>query len=131
MDATDELIQRLTAERDYLRDVLELTRGQVSLLEQHKANGEKEIAKLRAEAEQFRQFESLVIGEGAWQRFQSEIVGLGTERDKLRARVAELESVLGELVTALDQTHWSSWQTTARFSSEHENARAALGESRE
>lgn len=42
-----------------------------------------ELDKLRAGAETFRQFESLVIGEGAWQRFQSEIVNVGAERDRL------------------------------------------------
>jgi hypothetical protein len=41
------------------------------------------------------------------------------ERDSL------LEA-LRELVRALDETNWSSWQTTARFHNEHERARAAI-----
>jgi vacuolar-type H+-ATPase subunit I/STV1 len=37
-----------------------------------------------------------------------------------------LLEALRELVRALDETNWSSWQTTARFHNEHERARAAI-----
>ena len=36
--------------------------------------------------------------------------------------------LLKELVAALDETHWSSWQSTARFDSQLTHARSFLAE---
>jgi hypothetical protein len=42
----------------------------------------------------------------------------------------ELLSVLRELVEAIDLTHWSSWQTTAKFDGPLQNARDAIARAR-
>ena len=39
--------------------------------------------------------------------------------------------LLKELVAALDETHWSSWQSTARFDDHLNNARNFLAEQEE
>ena len=39
--------------------------------------------------------------------------------------------LLKELVAALDETHWSSWQSTARFDNQLNHARNFLAEQEE
>jgi hypothetical protein len=46
--------------------------------------------------------------------------------DEFRTTFAALVAAARELVTALDETNWSSWQTTAGFDGKHESLRAAL-----
>ena len=62
-----------------------------------------------------------------------ELGGVLAERDE---RIKELEGnpwmhLLKDLVDGLDNTHWSSWQTTAHFGDELSAARAALNEARD
>ena len=48
----------------------------------------------------------------------------------LRAQLAEAQAIclLKELVAALDETHWSSWQSTAQFDNQLTHARNFLAE---
>lgn len=44
----------------------------------------------------------------------------------LIAAAPDLLEALQALVAGLDATNWSSWQTTAHFSQQHDDARAAI-----
>lgn len=49
--------------------------------------------------------------------------------EQLSHSMPNFEKLLADLVSALDSTHWSSWQTTATFSDELDAAREALASS--
>ncbi len=44
---------------------------------------------------------------------------------------ADVFHALEDLVRGLDQTNWSTWQTTANFSAELDRARATLARAKE
>jgi hypothetical protein len=71
------------------------------------------------------------MGNVSWPRLK-EFAELVETRTLAEAHSAapELLVALQDLVSGLDATSWSSWQTTAKFSGEIEAARAAITKAR-